>query len=55
MSHFDVMELFPTPLVIIKIEEDTDELFEVKDFSESTCDNYGLDKVKNTVEGKRVL
>ena len=55
MSHFDVMELFPTPLVIIKIEEDTDELFEIKDFSESTCDNYGPDKTKNPIEGKRLL
>ena len=55
MSHFDVMELFPTPLIIMQIEEDTDELFEVKDFSESVCSNYGPDKVRNDVRGKRIL
>ena len=55
MSHFDVMELFPTPLIIMQIEEDTDELFEVKDFSESVCSNYGPDKVRNDVRCKRIL
>ena len=55
MSHFDVMELFPTPLIIMQIEEDTDELFEVKDFSASVCSNYGPDKVRNDVRGKRIL
>ena len=55
MSHFDVMELFPTPLITINIEEDTSELLEITNYTESVCDNYGADKVQNDVNGKRLL
>ena len=55
MSHFDVMELFPTPLITIHIEEDTSELLEITNYTESVCDNYGADKVQNDVNGKRLL
>lgn len=55
MSYFEVMELFPTPLIKIEILEDTSELFKVKDFTESVCDNYGFEKVNNNVNGKRIL
>ena len=55
MSHFDVMELFPTPLITIHIEEDTSELLKITNYTESVCDNYGEGKVQNDVNGKRLL
>ena len=46
MIRYDVNELFPTPIVEIEIEENTDELKFLKDFPSSKIDE------NNTFQGQ---
>ena len=50
MINYETEELFPTPLVKVKIEENTDELKSIKDFTTSRVDKNG-----QTLGNMRVL
>ena len=50
MINYETEELFPTPLVKVKIEENTDELKSIKDFTTSSVDKNG-----QTLGNMRVL
>ena len=52
--NYKALELFPTPLVIMDIEEDTDALLNCKEFELSTVDADKLNH-KNNPLGQRIL
>ena len=50
-----VLELFSTPIVTFKIEEDTHELNQINNYTQSVISNYDNNNVSGSVTGKRIL
>ena len=50
-----VLELFSTPIVTFKIEEDTQELNKINNYTQSVISNYDNNNVSGSVTGKRIL